>query len=78
METQPVVFEEMSIEQIIKKIRRTIISDKPRVTKFNIDWSQKLVKRKQPEDSQSKLEDFFSISSRSKKDEEDSNSQKIN
>ena len=30
---------QLPLELLITKIRRTIISDKPRVTKFNIDWS---------------------------------------
>ena len=30
----------LALSEIVSKIRRTIISDKPRITKFNIDWGE--------------------------------------
>lgn len=47
----------MPLSFLVNKIKRTIISDKPRVTKFNIDWSDSEKKKTfhNPEDSQSKL-----------------------
>lgn len=30
--------DDLSLPDLVKQIKRTIISDKPRVTKFNIDW----------------------------------------
>ena len=71
----------MPLEDLLPKIRRTIISDKPRVTKFNIDWSQGSLKKKtvsaMQENSQSLLDDFFSISNKEKLQDENSSSQKI-
>lgn len=53
----------MELEYLVSKIKRTIISDKPRVTKFNIKWSPS--KNQGNEDSQSKLSDYFSASMKS-------------
>ena len=39
----------IEVSEIVSKIRRTIISDKPRVTNFNINWdeeSQKISSKK--------------------------------
>jgi histone chaperone ASF1 len=69
--------EELPLNQLLQRVKRTIISDKPRVTKFNIDWSDAAKKSiGSSEDSQSKLEDFFSVSGKSKNDEQDSTSNK--
>lgn len=54
----------MELEYLVSKIKRTIISDKPRVTKFNIKWSPSK-KNQGNEDSQSKLSDYFSASMKS-------------
>lgn len=36
----------MTVQTMIKNIRRTIISDKPRITKFNINWSDASSRKK--------------------------------
>jgi hypothetical protein len=58
--------DEIPLHQLINKIKRTIISDKPRVTKFIIEWSDDNNTKKiiTSEDSQSKLDDFFSASAK--------------
>ncbi len=65
---------------LVSKIKRTIISDKPRVTKFNIDWANGSAcsgkRLEQAEESQSKLEDYFSASLKSRPEEPESTSQK--
>ena len=33
------------VSEIVKKVRRAIISDRPRVTKFNIFWDEKEEKK---------------------------------
>ena len=56
--------ENKEVDEIVKKVRRTIINDKPRVTKFDIEWedkqNDKFNERKGgSEESQSRLEDYF-------------------
>lgn len=49
---------QMPLEALLPKIRRTIISDKPRVTKFNIDWTYHPSKKELISGRQTRLEDF--------------------
>ena len=50
--------ESKSLEEIISKIRRYIISEKPRVTKFNINWEDEEMKEETEEISEEKSDTF--------------------
>lgn len=54
--------DDLSLPELISRIKRTIISDKPRVTKFNIDWSDSRDTVESKEHGNGKTDDFDSIS----------------
>lgn len=60
--------DDLSLPDLVRQIKRTIISDKPRVTKFNIDWSHSKVLGADQSDKEScnrKTEELDSASQKS-------------